>query len=185
MVSSNAVYTFTVSGNRTLVAHFNLMNVDITTSIEPAEGGIAIGGGTYNYGDEVTITVEANEDWTFRDWTENGVVVTEEMTYSFIATANRHFVAHLEYAEGFGEHGPSTVSGTFTVYPNPANNKLNVEAPEAIEKIEIYNLIGSLVYCQENCTNKVEISTSGLQSGPYLIRLTTSQTSNTIQFVKE
>ena len=185
VVSSNAVYTFTVSGNRTLVAHFNLMNVDITTSIEPAEGGIAIGGGTYNYGDEVTITVEANEDWTFRDWTENGVVVTEEMTYSFIATANRHFVAHLEYAEGFGEHGPSTVSGTFTVYPNPANNKLNVEAPEAIEKIEIYNLIGSLVYCQENCTNKVEISTSGLQSGPYLIRLTTSQTSNTIQFVKE
>ena len=33
----------------------------VTTQSEPEEGGTTSGGGTYNYGDDVTVTAEANE----------------------------------------------------------------------------------------------------------------------------
>ena len=180
-VSTNPTYSFNVSLDRDLVANFALQTIEITASVDPAEGGTATGGGTYNYGDEVTITVETNEDWAFRNWTENGVVLTEDKTFTFTATANRNFVAHLEYTEGVDEQNGSTT----LIYPNPVNDKLTIEAQEAIGNLEIYNLMGTLVYSQTNCSDKVEINTSGLQSGIYFIRLTTDKVSETRRFVKE
>ena len=166
VVSNNASYSFTVNGNRVLVANFTLNTLQITAAVEPAEGGTATGGGTYNYGDEVTITVETNEDWAFQNWTENGVVVAEEKTFTFIATADHSFVANLMYTEGIGEQNGSKI----LIYPNPINDKLTIEAQEAIGIVEIYNLMGTLVYSQKNCTNKVEINTADLQSGIYFVR---------------
>ena len=181
IISTNPSYNFAVMGNHNFVANFSLQTIEITATVDPAEGGTAIGEGTYNYGDEVTISVETNEDWAFRNWTENGTIVTEDKTFTFIATANRNFVAHLEYTEGVGEQsGDKTL-----IYPNPVNDKLTVEAQEAIGTVEIYNLMGAKVYSQKNCGNKVEINTADLQSGIYFIRLTNEKASETRRFVKE
>lgn len=181
VVSTNTHYTFPVTSNRTLVANFTLQTFQITATVDPAEGGTATGSGTYNYGDEVTITVETNEDWAFQNWTENSAVVAEEKTFTIIATANHNFVAHLMYTEGVDEQ-----SGNKTlIYPNPVNEKLTVEAEEALGTVEIYNLMGALVYSQKECANKVEINTSDLQSGIYFIRMTNDKTSEARRFVKE
>jgi hypothetical protein len=181
VASTEANYTFIVESGRNLVANFTVQTFQITASVEPAEGGTAIGGGTYNYGDVVTIEVDTNEDWAFLNWTENGIVVSEEKTYTFTATEDRSFVANLEYTEGVGEqNGSQTI-----IYPNPVNDKLTVEAQEAIGTVEIYNLMGAMVYSQKNCTNKVEINTTDLQSGIYFIRLTNDKVSETRRFVKE
>ena len=181
MVSTEASYSFTVTNGRNLIANVSLQTIVITTSVEPAEGGTATGSGTYNYGDEVTITVETNEDWAFQNWTENGTVVAEDKTFTFIATANRNFVANLMYTEGVGEQ----TGNNLVLYPNPVNNKLTVEAHEALGTVEIFNLMGALVYSQKDCTDKVEINTSDLQSGIYFIRMTNDKVSETRRFVKE
>ena len=181
VVSNNTHYSFSVTGNRTLVANFTLQTVQITTSVNPAEGGTATGGGTYNYGDEVTISVNTNEDWAFQNWTENGNVVSNEKTFSFTATANRNFVANLMYTEGIGEQSIQSL----VIFPNPVNDKLTVEAKEAIGTVEIYNLMGALVYSQKDCTSKVEINTADLPGGIYFIRLTNDRASETRKFVKE
>ena len=165
-VSTSPTYSFNVSLDRDLVANFALQTIEITATVDPAEGGTATGGGTYNYGDEVTITVETNEDWAFRNWTENGVVLTEDKTFTFTATANRNFVAHLEYTEGVDEFGSKTL-----IYPNPVTDKLTIEAREAIGKVEIYNAMGALVYSQNDCTEKVEISTTDLPAGIYFVKV--------------
>ncbi|MBR4468441.1 MAG: T9SS type A sorting domain-containing protein [Bacteroidales bacterium] len=180
-VSTNASYTFTVTNGHNLTANFSLQTIEITTSVDPAEGGTASGAGTYNYGDEVTITVETNEDWAFVNWTENGTVVAEEKTFTFTATANRDFVAHLIYTVGVGEQTGKDI----TLYPNPVNDKLTIEAEAALGTIEIYNLMGALVFSQKGCANKVEINTSELQSGIYFIRMTNDNASETRRFVKE
>ena len=181
VVSTEASYSFTVTNGHNLMANFAVQTIEITTSVEPAEGGTAIGGGTYNYGAVVTIEIDNNEDWAFRNWTENGNVVSEEKTYTFTATENRHFVANLEYTEGVEEQsGDKTL-----IYPNPVNDKLTVEAQGAIGTVEIYNLMGAMVYSQKNCANKVEINTADLQSGIYFIRLTNDKVSETRRFVKE
>ena len=180
-VSTNPSYSFNVTGNHSFAANFELQTLEITATVEPAEGGTATGGGTYTYGDEVTITVETNEDWAFLNWTENGTVVSEEKTYTFIATASRDLVANLIYTVGVSEQTGNNI----TLYPNPVNDKLTIEAEAALGTVEIYNLMGALVYSQKGCTNKVEINTSDLQSGIYFIRMTNDKASETRRFVKE
>ena len=180
-VSTNPSYSFNVTGNHSFAANFELQTLEITATVEPAEGGTATGGGTYTYGDEVTITVETNEDWAFLNWTENGTVVSEEKTYTFIATASRDLVANLIYTVGVGEQ----MGNNITLYPNPVNDKLTIEAEAALGTVEIYNLMGALVYSQKGCTNKVEVNTSDLQSGIYFIRMTNDNASETRRFVKE
>ena len=180
-VSTNSSYSFPVTSNHNFVANFTLQTIRITTTVDPAEGGTATGEGTYQYGDEVTINVETNEDWAFQNWTENGVVVSEEKSFTFIATVNRDFVAHLLYTEGVGEQGGQALA----LYPNPVSDKLTIEADEALGTVEVYNLMGALVYSQKNCDNKLEINTSDLPSGIYFIRLTNNKASETRRFVKE
>ncbi len=179
-VSTNPTYSFNVSLDRDLVANFALQTIEITASVDPDEGGTATGSGTYNYGDEVTITVETNEDWAFRNWTENGVVLTEDKTFTFTATANRNFVAHLEYTEGVDEFGSQTL-----IYPNPVNDKLTIETQENINTVEIFNLVGAMVYSQKDCPNKVEIEMGNLPAGIYFVRLTGANASETRRFVKK
>jgi hypothetical protein len=169
-----------IMSDRTFVANFEVATVEITVNVEPEEGGTVTGGGTYNYGDEVTITVVTNEDWAFQNWTENGEVVSEEKTFTFIATDNHNFMANLLYTVGLNELGSSIM-----VYPNPVSDKLSIEAQEAIGKVEIYNVMGTLVYSQKDCADKVEIETSQLPAGTYLIRLTTDNATVMRRFVKK
>ena len=168
-----------IESDRNFVANFEVATVEITTTVEPVEGGTATGGGTYNYGDEVTITIEDNEDWAFQNWTEDGEVVSEEKTFTFIATANRNFVAHLVYTEGIGEQDGSKT----LIYPNPANDKLTIEAREAISKVEIYSMMGTLVFSQSDCTEKVEINTTDLPAGIYFVNVIGGKTTITKKVV--
>ena len=180
-VSTEQSYTFTVTADRTLVANFGMPMIEITASVDPEEAASVSGTGTYNYGEEVTLILTRNEDWAFQNWTEDGIVVSNEMTYTFIATENRNLVAHFEYTEGVGEQNGNNV----LIYPNPVSNKLIVENHEALGTVEIYNLMGALIYSQNGCGNKVEIHTADLPSGVYFIRMTSNKVSETRRFVKE
>ena len=59
VVSTNAQYTFTVNGNRTLVANFTASTYTINVSANPTNGGTVSGGGTYTYGQTCTVVATA------------------------------------------------------------------------------------------------------------------------------
>ena len=180
-VSTNANYTFTVTGNRNLVANFSAMTYIITASVDPTDGGTVFGAGSYEYGSQASMKIIPNENYIFQNWTENGIIVSEEQEYSFTVTSNRDLVAHLMFIDGVGEHANVEID----LYPNPVKNLLTVEAQEDIDQLEVFNLIGALVYNKKNCTNKVEIATSDLAPGTYIIRLTTQNALEIRKFVKE
>ena len=169
-----------IYSDRNFVANFESQTVEIKAAADPSGSGVITGEGTYNYGETVTMTVEPITDYVFENWTENGVVVSEEATYVFTATASRELVAHLTYVQGVGEQGRSTM-----LYPNPVSDKLIIESTEAIDRLEIYNLMGALVYSRTDCNDKVEIEVSDLPVGMYVIRMTTSSGLETRRFVKE
>ena len=181
VVSNDATYSFTVTGGRVLVANFDMLMVEIGATVDPEEAASIIGTGTYTYGDQVTLALDRNEDWAFLNWTEDGEMVSEEMTYTFVATQSRDLVAHFVYTEGIGEQ----TAHSLIIYPNPVDDKLTIEAQKAIGTVEIYNLMGALVYSQKNCGNKVEINTADMQSGIYFIHLMNDKVSETRKFVKE
>ena len=111
VVSSNANYTFTVTGNRTLVANFTLNTYTVATAANPAAGGTVSGDGEYNHGESCTVTATANTGYTFSNWTENGTVVSTNSSYTFTVEGNRNLVANF-----------SNITYTITVSANPSNS---------------------------------------------------------------
>ena len=111
VVSSNANYTFTVTGNRTLVANFTLNTYTVATAANPAAGGTVSGAGEYNHGESCTVTATANTGYTFSNWTENGTVVSTNSSYTFTVEGNRNLVANF-----------SNITYTITVSANPSNS---------------------------------------------------------------
>ena len=114
IVSWDPVYTFTVSGNRTLVANFadsGTIAHDITTSASPSAGGSTTGDGSFPHGSPVTVTASTNAGYAFVNWTEGTTVVSTAASYSFTAGSNRSLVANFTVV-------PATV--TITLTPSPA-----------------------------------------------------------------
>ncbi len=108
-VSTEASYSFTVTGTRTLVAIFSLNNYEIVATANPTEGGTVIGAGSYDHGTTATLTATANEGYTFVNWTEDGEAVSSEATYSFTVTEVRTLVANFETVS------PSETTQTITL----------------------------------------------------------------------
>ena len=165
VVSTEQNYTFTVTANRTLVANFEIPMVEITTDVNPEEAGTVTGAGTYHYGDEVTLTVVRNEDWAFQNWTENGEVVSVEMTYTFIATEDRVLVANFLYTESVGENNVSA-----KVYPNPTQGEITLEG-EGLNHVRIVNAYGQMVYNAKVEGEQVRIDLSNMAKGIYMMHI--------------
>ena len=167
VVSTEANYSFTVTGSRSLTAIFELQALEITVAIDPEEAGTIIGGGTYSYGEEVTLTIERNEDWAFQNWTENGEVVSEEMTYSFVITSNRDLVAHFMHTEGIDEQ-----TANVSLYPNPTQGEVTLEG-EGLQSIRIMNAFGQTIYNAKVEGNQVRIDLSSMAKGIYVMHIGT------------
>jgi hypothetical protein len=98
-VSSLAAYTFTLNGNRSLVANFKVIPpVKYTASLSslPIAGGVTNGGGLFDAGSSITVTATANQGYTFEKWTENGSTVSTAATYVFTLNGNRSLVANFK-----------------------------------------------------------------------------------------
>ena len=65
----------------------------VITAASPAEGGTTSGDGTYTLGANVTVTAEANENYQFAGWYENGEKVSDDMEYSFTVTGDHALTA--------------------------------------------------------------------------------------------
>jgi hypothetical protein len=107
-VSTSASYSFTVTGNRNLVANFMAtpVNCIINASASPSNGGTVTGAGTYPLGQVCTLTASANAGYTFVNWTEGmsweagGEVVSTSATFSFTVTGNWNVVANFTATGG-------------------------------------------------------------------------------------
>ena len=140
VVSTEANYSFTVTGPAAYVANFELNSYEITVSANPEEGGTVAGGGTFNHFETCTLTATANEGYHFVNWTKGGEEVSTEATYTFTVTETATYVANFELnsyeitatvnPEGSGviigagvyDHGTTC---TLSVVANPGYSFLN------------------------------------------------------------
>jgi len=152
VVSTNATYSFTVTGDRTLVAHFtnSPANYSIVATANPTAGGTVSGAGTYQQGNTCTLTATANEGYTFENWTENGTVVSTNATYSFTVTGNRALVANFTVTSG-GYHwyvNPYTYPNSMTI-----TGVVNIDGVEqATNQLEIG------AFCGNECRGRAKLS---------------------------
>jgi len=93
----------------------------ISLSASPTSGGNPSGGGTYNYGDNITVFANPNTGYNFVNWTEGGVAVSGNENYTFNVSGSRSLVAHyvlktytISVSANPGAGGSATGGGTFT-----------------------------------------------------------------------
>ena len=77
--------------------------------ISPAEGGTVNGGGTYELGDDCTLTATPNTGYAFANWTKDSQVVSTNATYTFTVTENATYTANFTAIPQY----------TVTIAPNP------------------------------------------------------------------
>jgi len=93
----------------------------VNTSSNPLAGGTISGSGTFYMGQSITLTASANNGYTFQNWTENGIVVSTNITYSFIVNSNKNITANFLIKT----YTLTTVSTNGTVTTNPNQTSYN------------------------------------------------------------
>lgn len=73
----------------------------------------------------------------------------------------------------------------FKMYPNPASNSLTFSATENIEQILIYNLVGQKVLQSNPKANTFSTDISALQTGNYIVKITSLDKTSVIKLVKK
>lgn len=112
---AGSIYSFVVTGNRTLTANFEQTlptQYTITATPNNSDWGTVIGGGQYNAGDTCELVATPAEGYQFVNWTENEEVVPDAgATYSFTVNADRELVAN------FQQEQPAQYTITATAEP--------------------------------------------------------------------
>ena len=147
VVSTNAIYNFTVTNSRALVANFNPVSYMITAMSNPADGGVVTGAGTYINGTVCTLTAIANTGYLFQCWMKpNGVVVSDTPAYSFEVTEAATYIAQFNEVIG---------SGTATDETLPSHSYYNYTLSQQIytaDEIGSLNLINSVSFYNNGTT---------------------------------
>lgn len=75
-------------------------------------------------------------------------------------------------------------ANNITIYPNPANNFINISTTENISNVEVYNIVGKRVLSIKNLQNN-QVDISNLASGMYMLRLTNGTSIATKKIIKQ
>ncbi len=65
------------------------------------------------------------------------------------------------------------IKGSVNLYPNPAQGEVTITAPYAMEQIAILDLNGKVLLTETTAATQHTLTTTGLDNGIYLLRITT------------
>lgn len=100
-----------------------------------------------------------------------------------IDAQNNYYIDDFKFVEG-------TLSTTdldaqsFSVYPNPVKDVLNIQSLEAVSKIAVYNVLGQNVYSNTPKAVSPTVDMSTFKSGVYFVEVTIGNTTKTVKVIK-
>jgi hypothetical protein len=77
---------------------------------------------------------------------------------------------------------------TFSIKPNPSSNFLNVLIENSVRgdyKIEVYDVLGKMIFNQSLSKMQTSISVSNWKAGIYLVKISNENHSQTKRFIKQ
>ena len=93
------------------------------------------------------------------------------------------FVDNLRVEQSLGN--TNFDNSSFTYYPNPVNDILNLSYSQTIERVSIYNLLGQEVITKTLNNNLGQIDMSNLANGTYLVKVFADNQTKTIKVLKQ
>ena len=102
-----------------------------------------------------------------RDNTSAGGIYQPELCVTFNNLPNEQFITN-----------------TFMVYPNPANDIINISGKTTITKTEVYSTLGKLIFSNNHQSNQAIVNIKELSSGMYLLKVTSENGTETKKILK-
>ncbi len=108
-------------------------------------------------------------------------IANNEFTFSLQASGIYHLVME---SDGLGVE--SIKSDIVSVFPNPTSDLLTITSNEPIEKIEIYDLTGKLLFVQEEQpSDNVIVNLEHLHSGIYMVQISSGGATHFHKVIKK
>jgi hypothetical protein len=127
------------------------------------------------------VTVDITFDATLVPPGMYNVLITATDNGTPVATTTKSIPIHVQLNESLGL---KEFENTFSVYPNPAFDKLNIQLNNGKQAVvELIDLLGNKVYSGEIGTAKV-IDIAHLNAGVYLVKVTMDNQVSSTRFVK-
>lgn len=73
---------------------------------------------------------------------------------------------------------------SFSVYPNPVSDFLNIKTKTAVDQVTVYDVLGKMVLTSNPGIISPKIDMSTLTSGAYMVKVTIGNSSKTVKVVK-
>ena len=179
VVSSELTYSFVVTENASFTANF-IRQYNINVEVTPEGAGSVTGAGTYDYGTECTLTATPSDAYFFVNWTEDGLEVSTDTTYSFIVAADRNLIANfkeipcIEDLQEIVAKEHKEGNDTYVlvlIYPNPNNENYQYQWLYSIDDVAYTNL-------EEGTYNNQYYYNGGyLKDGYYKVRVSLDECS--------
>ena len=168
VVSNNASYTFSATGNRALVANFEIQTYTISVTANPSNGGNVSGGGSnFTYGQNCTVEASASNGYKFKFWKESGVIVSSNASYTFTVTGDRTLEAVFSNAPTGAIDGLFSVSASKRVYFSKGNLQYQASSRTWRFAEHQYDYIGTTVPASGVVGGTVPGSSNHLISSTY------------------
>lgn len=177
VISDLQVYTFEMPDNDiVLTANFVYIGTyELTIEIAPNDGGSTTGTGAYVAGTMVEIEAVPNTDYAFDNWTdEQGTIISNLSVYTIEMPGNDLLItANFVSTVGLESNNESA----FKVYPNPADQQLNLELKDNTGVFRLFDAGGRLVMQKEIAQKSEQVDISSLKNGIYKAVISTSSDS--------
>jgi hypothetical protein len=94
-------------------------------------------------------------------------------------------IAQIQFAAEVNLSVGNFETNSFTAYPNPVKDVLNVSFTENISDVAAYNLLGQQVLFMNMNATKGQVDMSNLASGTYLVKVNAENAVKTIKVIKQ
>ncbi len=149
----------------------------VNVSVNPDNSGTTTGTGVYFYGDSVTLAAAPESGYAFDYWSENGVEVSTNVSYSIETYTSKDIVANFRVTTGI-ETIPIDNNGLISIYPNPNHGdftvKINSDYAGDVE-INIFSVTGvqcdHIEFVKSVHETKQKINSKYLGKGIYFVEI--------------
>ena len=145
-------------------------------------------GGIEDFRDFVTNTLlydtGSNDIWIPNAMSLNGKYITGWGVDPTIGDFGDLFTFRLQLPDNLAVN-PFTAASIGSVYPNPVNGVLNINAPEKVSKIEVYNVRGQLLLHEDSQNAITKIDMASLANGIYFVKTYSGTASKAHKVIKQ
>ncbi len=160
-------------------------DLDVKLSIINAEGGTVItDNSNTSMGASISTTLPAGTYYLKVDGTGDG---TDSTGYTDYGSIGAYTIKGSVVALATGIAKSETNKNNITLYPNPANEQINIKLGNAgiTNTINIVNMLGQSLYTRQSDEQSLNVNLSAYNKGIYFITISNVNGTSTSKFIKE